>query len=81
MPQIKSAIRRVARSKKQRKLNDDLRTKISKVTKSIAKMVPKKAAAKFPEAQSLIAKAAKKGVLHKKTAARRTSRMAKKMVK
>ena len=37
------------------------------------------AAELFREAQSLIAKAAKKGVIHKNTAARKTSRLSKRI--
>jgi small subunit ribosomal protein S20 len=81
MPNKISAKKRVRRSKKQKTSNDSLRTKITKAVKAIGKLSAKKAADSLPNVQSLLAKAAKKGVIHKKTAARKTSRLAKKMVK
>lgn len=81
MPNIKSAKKRVRRSKTQKKSNDSVRTFVTKLIKAVGKMAPKKAAKELPKVQSALAKAAKKGVMHKRTAARKTSRMAKKMVK
>ena len=83
MPNTKSAIRRVRRVKKQTQLN---RLRKSKFKHSIKKMeelliLKDKAKAKkfFPEFQSILMQVAKSGIINKKTASRKISRISKKI--
>ena len=83
MPNTKSAIRRVRRVKTQTLIN---RLRKSKYKHSIKKMeallnLNDKAKAKkyFSEFQSILMQVAKSGVLNKKTAARKISRVSKKI--
>lgn len=81
MPNIQSAKKRVRKSKRQQKSNNVLRDALKKMVKSLSKLTGKKAKDSFPKTQSILAKAAKKGIIKKKTASRKIGRMAKKMVK
>ncbi len=83
MPNTKSAIRRVRRVKKQTKIN---RIRKSKYKKAIKKMdlllkSKEKANAKkyFSEFQSILMQVAKSGVINKKTASRKISKISKKI--
>ena len=83
MPNTKSAIRRVRRVKKQTKIN---RIRKSKYKSAIKKMdlllkAKEKVNAKkyFPKFQSILMQVAKSGVVNKKTAARKISKVSKKI--
>ena len=84
MPNTKSAIRRVRRVKKQTQIN---RLRKSKYKNAIKRMEVslinrnKTADAKkfFPKFQSILMQVAKSGVVNKKTAARKISRISKKI--
>ena len=78
---IKSQKQRVITNEKARVRNADTRSELKTVQKSAANAIAEKiddATKKVSLAQSKIASAAAKGRLHKKTAARRTSRLMKK---
>jgi small subunit ribosomal protein S20 len=79
----KSALKRAKQNELRRLRNKTIKTRTRSVTKSIqlaisgdAQDVP---AASLNEAKSVIQKAAKKGVLHKNTAARKISRLSKRV--
>jgi small subunit ribosomal protein S20 len=78
MPKIKSAKKRVAVSIKKHALNisrkSSLKTAIKKVMDALASSDLEGAKKLFVEAESVIARAKGKGVLHKNTAARKVSR-------
>ena len=79
MPIIASAIKRVQTSEKARLRNVAVRTTVRKKTKALMTTIEAKDAAKaqttLTEALSQIDRAAKRGVLHKNTAARRKSQL------
>lgn len=79
MPNKKQAKKKVRSDKKRKASNDVLRLAITKMSKALTKLSPKKATADLPKVQSAIAKAAKKGVIHKKTAARKIGRAMRKV--
>jgi small subunit ribosomal protein S20 len=75
----KSSIKRARQSQERRLRNRMVKTRVKNVTKATRAAVaenPADALAQFKAAQSTIAKAAKKGVIHKRTAARKISRLA-----
>ncbi len=83
MPNTKSAIRRVRRVKKQTTVN---RTRKGRYKNAIKKMegylksnLKDKAKKFFPSFQSILMQVAKTGVVNKKTAARKISRVQKKI--
>lgn len=80
MPNIKSQIDRVAQSKKEtlhnKAIKSNLKTVVKKADAAIAANAADKDAA-IKLAVSSIDKAQSKGVMHKKTASRKISRMAK----
>ncbi len=80
MPNIKSQMERVVLSKKEtlhnKAIKSNLKTVVKKADAAIAENAADKDAA-VKVAVSAIAKAQSKGVLHKNTAARKISRMAK----
>ena len=82
MPRSKSAKKREALTKKKTERNQALEGKmkgiIKKVDRSIAKKTPN-AAALAKETAQIIDKMASKGIIHKNQAARRKSRLAKKI--
>ena len=85
MPNTKSAIRRVRRVKKQTQIN---RLRKSKYKAAIKKMetfikLGKKSEIKsfFPKFQSILMQVAKSGVINKKTASRKISKVSKKISK
>jgi len=75
----KSAEKRARQNEKRRVRNKAVKTRIKHVTKEVRKAsgeASKEAAmAKLKAAQSIVDKALKKGVIHKKTAARKVSRL------
>ena len=83
MPNTKSAIRRVRRVKKQTQVNRIRRSKYKNAIKQmeqLLKMKDKEKAKKFfPKFQSILMQVAKKGIVNKKTAARKISKISKKI--
>ena len=83
MPNTKSAIRRVRRVKKQTSVN---RTRKGRYKSALKKMdgflnskSKEKAKQFFPSFQSILMQVAKTGIINKKTAARKISRISKKI--
>ena len=80
MANHKSALKRVRQNAIRRERNRIVRTRIKNVVKQVRGSVNDNMVDVIPvqlnEAKSVIAKAAKKGVIHKKTAARKISRLA-----
>ncbi len=83
MPNTKSAIRRVRRVKKQTQSNRIRKSKYKTAIKkmdSLLKSGEKDKAKKFyPKFQSILMQVAKSGVVNKKTASRKISRVSKKI--
>ena len=83
MPNTKSAVRRVRRVKKQTQVNRIRRSKYKSAIKKMELIIKSKDKAKakkyFSEFQSILMQVAKSGVFNKKTAARKISRISKKI--
>ena len=83
MPNTKSAIRRVRRVKKQTQINRVRKSKYKNAIKRIESLINSKKTAEvkkfFPKCQSILMQVAKSGVVNKKTAARKISRISKKI--
>ena len=83
MPNIKSAIKRVKINDKKRAQNimvkSAMRTSVKKVEAAIVTNDATAATATFADAASKLDKAASKGLIHKNAAARKKSRLMKKM--
>ena len=83
MPNTKSAIRRVKRVKKQTAVNRIRKGKYKSALKSMDKLLKSGDKAKikkyFPKFQSILMQVAKSGVVNKKTASRKVSRISKKI--
>ncbi|MEK3788281.1 MULTISPECIES: 30S ribosomal protein S20 [Paenibacillus] len=83
MPNIKSAVKRVKTSEKRRALNASqksaLRTAVKAADTALASNEVETAAAAFKAASTKLDKAATKGLIHKNAAARKKSRLAKKL--
>ena len=81
MANHKSALKRARQNEIRRLRNKSIKTRTKNVTKSVRQAVDEKsietARSELDSAKSIIAKAAKKGVLHKNTAARKISRLSK----
>jgi len=79
----KSADKRARQNIKRRIRNKSVRTRVKQVTKDVLSAAGEKskeaAGADLKTAQSEIAKAAKKGVIHRRTAARKISRLTKRI--
>jgi small subunit ribosomal protein S20 len=77
----KSALKRAGQNENRRMRNRSVKTRVKTVVKEVRQAVANNAddgaKALLVTAQSAIDKAAKKGVLHKRTAARKVSRLAK----
>jgi len=77
----KSAEKRARQNEKRRVRNKAVRTRVKHATKEVrltaAETSKEEALAKLKAAQSIIHKALKKGVIHKKTAGRKISRLSK----
>jgi small subunit ribosomal protein S20 len=75
----KSALKRARQNEIRRIRNKSMKTRTKSVTKSVRQAVSEKsietARSELNSAKSIIAKAAKKGVIHKNTAARKISRL------
>jgi small subunit ribosomal protein S20 len=75
----KSAEKRAQQNEKRRVRNKAVKTRIKHVTKEVrqasGEASKEEAMAKLKVAQSVVDKALKKGVIHKKTAARKVSRL------
>ena len=83
MPNTKSAIRRVRRVKKQTSVNRIRKSKYKSAIKHMETLIKKgdkkKVKQYFPLFQSILMQVAKKGVINKKTAARKISKVSKKI--
>jgi len=85
MPNTKSAIRRVRRVKKQTSVNRLRKSKYRSAVKHMADLIKSgkkdKIKAFFPKFQSILMQVAKSGVVNKKTASRKISKISKKISK
>ena len=83
MPNTKSAIRRVRRVKKQTQINRIRRSKYKNAIKQMEILIKSKDKVKikkyFPKFQSILMQVAKSGIISRNTAARKTSRISKKI--
>lgn len=83
MPNTKSAIRRVRRVRKQTQINRIRKSKYKNAIKSMDTLIQSKEKDKakkyFPKFQSILMQVAKSGVINKKTAARKISKISKKV--
>ncbi len=83
MPNTKSAIRRVRRVKKQTQINRIRKSKYKNAIKQMEQFLKSKEKDKakkyLPKFQSILMQVAKSGVINKKTAARKISRISKKI--
>ena len=83
MPNTKSAIRRIRRVKKQTLVNRVRKSKYKTAIKNMETLIKKgdKKAIKeyFPKFQSILTQVAKKGIVNKKTASRKISKISKKV--
>jgi len=83
MPNTKSAIRRVRRVKKQTLTNRIRKSKYKKAIKEMDVLIKEKNKDKakkfFPKFQSILMQVAKSGIVNKKTASRKISRVSKKI--
>ena len=84
MANHKSALKRAMQNEIRRMRNKSVKTSVKKVTKELRLSLNEDSGEmtlkKLNTAQSLIDNAAKKGVIHKKTAARKISRLSKLVV-
>ena len=85
MPNTKSAIRRVRRVKKQTIVNRIRKSKYKNTIKHMESLIKTKDKAKvkkyFPKFQSILMQVAKSGIISRNTAARKISRISKKISK
>ncbi|WP_394233023.1 30S ribosomal protein S20 [Niallia oryzisoli] len=83
MPNIKSAIKRVKTTEKKNAQNNmiksDMRTAVKKVEAAVVNNDATAATGTYAEAARKLDKAAAKGLIHKNAAARKKSRLMKKM--
>ena len=83
MPNTKSAIRRVRRVKKQTQINRIRKSKYKNTIKQMELLLKSKEKEKakkyFSKFQSILTQVAKSGAINKKTAARKISRISKKI--
>ena len=83
MPNTKSAIRRVRRVKKQTKINRIRKSKYKNAVKQMELLLKSKEKEKvkkyFSKFQSILMQVAKSGIISKKTAARKISKVSKKI--
>jgi small subunit ribosomal protein S20 len=77
----KSALKRARQNEKRRLRNKSTKTRVKSIVKSVRLSVSEKSKeavlSELITAQSIIDNAAKKGVIHKKTASRKISRLSK----
>lgn len=85
MPNIKSAKKRALQNEKKRKINTARKTIVKNAVKRVIVAVESgdltDIQETFRDAESKLAHAKKKGILHPNTAARKTSRLAKRVAK
>ena len=85
MANIKSAIKRIRSSKRKQVRNLAVRTRARSAVRDAREKIgsanPEEAAQAIREAYSALDRAAQKGVLHKRNAARRKSRLMKRLAK
>ncbi|RJQ58484.1 MAG: 30S ribosomal protein S20 [Desulfobacteraceae bacterium] len=78
-----SALKRARQSAKRREQNRSAKTRMKNAVKSLQAAIQEKsneeAAAEFRRTQAVIAKTAASGIIHKNTAARKTSRLSKRV--
>ncbi len=83
MPNTKSAIRRVRRVKKQTRVNRIRRSKYKNAVKNMEQLLKnkdkEKAKKNFSKFQSILMQVAKTGIISRNTAARKISRISKKI--
>ena len=83
MPNTKSAIRRVRRVKKQTQINRIRKSKYKNAVKKMELMLKSKEKEKakkfFSKFQSILMQVAKTGIINRKTAARKISKISKKL--
>ena len=83
MPNTKSAIRRVRRVKKQTQINKIRKSKYKNAVKQMEALIKSKDKVKakenFSKFQSILMQVAKSGVINKKTASRKISKISKKI--
>ncbi len=83
MPNTKSAIRRVRRVKKQTQINKIRKSKYKNAVKQMELLIKSKDKEKtkkyFSKFQSILMQVAKSGIVNKKTAARKISKISKKI--
>ena len=83
MPNTKSAIRRVRRVKKQTQINRIRKSKYKNAIKQMENLIKSKekdkAKKNFSKFQSILMQVAKSGVISRKTASRKISRVSKKL--
>ncbi len=83
MPNTKSAIRRVRRVKKQTQINKIRKSRYKNAVKKMETYLKSKEKDKakkfFPDFQSILMQVAKTGIIKKKTAARKISKISKKI--
>lgn len=79
MANTKSAIKAARQSEKRRAANRSVRTRVRTATKAALQAPAGQGEDAFRAAQSVIDRAAKKGVLHRRAAARRKSRLARRI--
>ena len=80
MANHKSALKRAGQNEIRRMRNRSVKTRVKTVVKDVRQAAAENApetAERLREAQATIDRAAKKGVLHKRTAARKVARLAK----
>lgn len=81
MANHKSALKRAGQNQTRRLRNRTVKTRIRTIVKEVREAVsqnlPQNAESQLKVAQAIIDKASKKGVLHKRTAARKVSRLTK----
>jgi len=73
----KSALKRAGQNERRRMRNKAVQTRVKNVVKEVRLAEGEDVVEKLNAAKSAIDKAAKKGVLHQKTASRKISRLAK----
>ena len=79
MANHKSALKRAGQNERRRMRNKAVQTRVKNVVKAVRLAEGEDAVEKLNAAKSAIDKAAKKGVLHRKTASRKISRLAKRV--
>ncbi|MFW6080627.1 MAG: 30S ribosomal protein S20 [Desulfosalsimonas sp.] len=77
MANHKSALKRIKQNEKRRMRNKVVKTRVKNSVKTVLSAVEKSGdvSGELKKAQSVIDKAARKGVIHRKTAARRIARL------